>query len=58
MDINKLDLTFLIDKEKAIQVKMEVVDEYYGFEILLSPEEKSKYLKMIAQLNVLIENLK
>ena len=47
MDLNKLDLTFLIDRAKAIQIRNEVIDEYFSWGNLLSPEEEKKYLIMI-----------
>ena len=58
MDLNKLDLTFLIDRAKAIQIRNEVIDEYFSWGDLLSKEEESKYLKMIEQLTNVISNLK
>ena len=58
MDLNKLDLTFLIDRAKAIQLRNEVIDEYYSWGNLLSKEEEKKYLKMIEQLTSVISNLK
>lgn len=58
MDLNKLDLTFLIDRAKAIQLRNEVIDEYYSWGNLLSKEEEKKYLIMIEQLTSVISNLK
>ena len=58
MDLNKLDLTFLIDRAKAIQLRNEVIDEYFSWGNLLAPEEEKKYLKMIEQLTSVISNLK
>ena len=58
MDLNKLDLTFLIDRAKAIKIRNEVIDEYFSWGNLLSPEEEKKYLKMIEQLTNVVSNLK
>ena len=58
MDLNKLDLTFLIDRAKAIKIRNEVIDEYFSWGNLLTPEEDKKYLKMIEQLTNVISNLK
>ena len=58
MDLNKVDLTFLIDRAKAIKIRNEVIDEYFSWGNLLSPEEEKKYLKMIEQLTNVVSNLK
>ena len=58
MDLNKLDLTFLIDRAKAIKIRNEVIDEYFSWGNLLRPEEEKKYLKMIEQLTNVVSNLK
>lgn len=58
MDLNKLDLTFLIDRAEAIQIRNQVIDEYFSWGNLLTPEEEKKYLKMIEQLTNVVSNLK
>lgn len=58
MDLQNIDLTFLIDRAKAIQLRNEVIDEYYSWGNLLSPEDENKYLLMIQQLTNIIDNFK
>ena len=58
MDLQNLDLSFLINREDAIQVKNAVIDEYYSWGNLLSPEDENKYLLMIQQLTNIIDNFK
>ncbi|MGM9544227.1 MAG: hypothetical protein ACI3T9_04525 [Romboutsia timonensis] len=58
MDLNNLDLTFLVDKQSAIQVKNAVIDEMYSWDTLLSPTELDRYYLMIRQLNKIIDGLK
>ena len=57
IDLTKFDLTFLIDKEKAIQIKNAVIDEMYSWNNLLDPIDESKYILMIHQLNEIIDRL-
>ena len=58
MDLRNLDLTFLIDKQSAIQVRNAVMDEMDSWGNLLDPPEMNKYLLMIKQLNKVIDGLK
>ena len=58
MDLRNLDLTFLIDRQQAIQVRNAVIDEMESWGNLLDPPEMDKYLLMIKQLNKVIEGLK
>ena len=58
MDLKNLDLTFLIDRQQAIQVRNAVIDEMNSWGNLLDPPEMDKYLLMIKQLNEVIEGLK
>lgn len=53
-----MDLTFLIDREKAIQLRNQVIDELESWNNILSAEDESNYYKIIAMLNNIIENLK
>lgn len=57
IDLSKFDLTFLIDREKAIQIKEQVVEEYLGWSGMLDPIDESKYILMIYQLNEIIDRL-
>lgn len=58
MDLKNLDLTFLIDRQQAIQVRNAVIDEMDSWGNLLDPPEMDKYLLMIKQLNKVIDGLK
>ena len=58
MDLRNLDLTFLIDRQQAIQVRNAVIDEMDSWGNLLDPPEMDKYLLMIKQLNKVIDGLK
>ena len=58
MDLRNLDLTFLIDRQQAIQVRNAVMDEMDSWGNLLDPPEMDKYLLMIKQLNKVIDGLK
>ena len=55
--MTNIDLTFLIDREKAIQVKEQVVEEYLSWSGMLDPQDESKYILMIHQLNEIIDRL-
>ena len=58
MDLRNIDLTFLIDRQQAIQVRNAVMDEMDSWGNLLDPPEMDKYLLMIKQLNKVIDGLK
>lgn len=55
--MTNIDLTFLIDREKAIQIKEQVVEEYLSWSGMLDPQYESKYILMIHQLNEIIDRL-
>lgn len=55
--MTNIDLTFLIDREKAIQIRNAVIDEMYSWSNLLDPQDESKYILMIHQLNEIIDRL-
>lgn len=55
--MTNIDLTFLIDREKAIQIKEQVVDEYLSWSGMLDYQDESKYILMIHQLNEIIDRL-
>lgn len=52
-----IDLRFLIDKEKAMQVKEQVVEEYMSWAGMLDKKDEEVYLQMIYQLNEIIKRL-
>lgn len=58
MDLSKYKLTFLINKEEAIQVRNAVQDEYESWNGMLDTQSTNAYMKMIQQLTQLIDNLK
>lgn len=55
--MTNIDLTFLIDREKAIQIKEQVVEEYLSWSGMLDPIDEGKYILMIHQLNEIIDRL-
>lgn len=52
------DLTFLINKEKAIQVKNMVMDELDSWNGMLAEADEDTYYKLIQALEDLIASLK
>lgn len=51
------DLRFLIDKEQAMQVKEQVVEEYMSWAGMLDSKDEEVYLRLIYQLNEIIKRL-
>lgn len=51
------DLTFLIDKEKAVKLKEEVIEELESWNKTLSTMDENTYYKVIAALTELIDNM-
>lgn len=58
MDLSKYKLTFLLDRQEAIQVRNAVQDEYESWNGMLDTQSVNAYMKMIQQLNQVIDNLK
>lgn len=58
MDLSKYKLTFLIDRQEAIQVRNAIQDEYESWNGMLDTQSVNAYMKMIQQLNQVIDNLK
>ena len=58
MDLSKYKLTFLVNKQEAIQVRNAVQDEYESWNGMLDTQSINVYMLMIQQLTQLIDNLK
>lgn len=58
MDLSKYKLTFLLNRQEAIQVRNAVQDELNSWDWMLDPQSINAYLFMIQQLNQVIDNLK
>lgn len=52
-----IDLRFLIDREKAMQIKEQVVEEYMSWAGMLDKKDEEAYLQLIYQLNEIIKRL-